>query len=165
MANIIIPDWNRRKLNPGFVWQEYIVIATQMITTSIFAQRYDSSRPHMETARDWWEQRVMAYIMERCSELGMHATKVVADCQDEPNPEKPLEAYIFQQYDLMFVWSIWACIDGPIGEEHAQPALRLPLEGFWPGSVNMLGGIAEVLDAETMLGMEQGRLVQQERME
>jgi len=108
-------------------------------------------------ARNRWEDQVMAYMKSRCEELGMHCTKVEANCQSEPDPEKPLESVIWDSLNLAFVWSIWAYVDAPIAEGSAKPGCQLPLEGFWPGSVGLLpGGIAEILDAETMLRVERG---------
>ena len=150
-------NWTKRTLNKGFVWQEYFISAANKITKKEFGELYKHSVHNMNFMRTRWEDHVHRYIMTRAEQLGMNVIKVMAYCQEEPNPKKPLEKIIWKTLDLAFVWSVWAYIEGPIKEELHRPGQQLPIEGFWPHKTPMLSAsIAEIIDAEKILKIEQG---------
>ena len=155
MSEIIVPQWNKRSLNKGFVWQEYFTSAIRKISEDGFAKYFGSSKERMDREREKWEDALYAYIMNRSHRLGMNVRKVAAACIEEPNQDKPLEVVMWTTAKLKFVWSLWAYIEGPVREEFHQPDRQLPLEGFWPHSVvRLTDSVAEVIHAEAMLEAE-----------
>ena len=156
---IIVPNWTRRQLEPGFVWQRYFLSAIQWIPEQRFSFHFGSSLATMKDALGAWQQNLMAFINNRALKLGMEVDGIYGHLMDEPNTEKRLEVALWNVRSLKFVWTVWAYLLGPIQEELQQEGVDLPIENFWPKYVNLSGGVAEVLDATRLTAIEQGTII------
>jgi len=157
MPEVIVPNWNIRKLSPGFTWQRYFACATNKITTGLFEVKYSNKKSSMLYDYESWKDRVLAYLHNKTRELGLEISKVGCHCQEEPDQAKPIETMIWSSMNLFCVWSVWGYLLGPVPEDKARPEQDLPLERFWPRqAANMLTPeIAEIIDATQLTLTEQ----------
>lgn len=136
-----------RKLKPGFGWQTYRVYAIRTVNSDEFKTIFSDSKKDMIEAEEKWEEVMVGFINQRAATLGLHVAGIKGQLLEQPNEAKEIEVEIWEQKDLMFAWSIWAYLKGPLllGAITETPK---PLYMFWPAdSFKWNAGVPEVLDA------------------
>ena len=147
-------DNARRKLSPGYTWQEYAVAALRVVDETSFQTEYGSNKRNMESAMHKWEDAVRLFINTQCNELGLWIGSIEAQLVEEPNESKSMELLLWESRNAQFVWSIWAKVFGPV-PEMAWSGTPMPLFKFWPREMAMNGTIPEIVDASTLSLIEE----------
>tara|TARA_Y100000996_G_scaffold377117_1_gene328943 strand:+ start:902 stop:1387 length:486 start_codon:yes stop_codon:yes gene_type:complete len=147
-------DNARRRLLPGYTWQEYAVAALKVVDETSFQTEYGSNKRNMESAMYKWEDAVKLFINTRCNKLGLWIGSIEAQLVEEPNESKSMELILWESRKAQFVWSIWAKVFGPVPEQ-AWSGTPMPLFKFWPREMNMRGAVPEIVDASTLSFNEQ----------
>ena len=147
-----------RKLAKGFSWQPYAVVAVKPVSAKAHKEDYQSNRWNMEFAHDHWVDEMKAYINIRANELGMSETRIVAQIVEEPNESKSVEMIYWNKHNCIFVWSIWAYMNGPVPERMVNET-ALPLLNFWPSDLTFEKDQCEVFDAASLTRREQTGII------
>jgi hypothetical protein len=159
-GGIIVPEWNKRSLQPGFVWQSYFIPCIRLITEEEFRLLFNNSYTSVKDRYAVWKDEIGAYIVNRCQELGFHLVNIGTQLGDQPG-DKPVEQAMWNARNAKFVAAIWAFIEGPV-KEVLWCETDMPMENFWPEWVSQMNGIAEILDATKLTLIEQSTIASED---
>lgn len=139
-----------RDLKKGWGWQMFRVYAIRTCSKDEFSKVFGNKKKAMVEAQGKWEQEIVGFINRRASQLGMQIAGIQAQLVEQPNESSFMEMAIWEDKDLLFIWSIWAYLRGPL-EKSAITVEPKPLFMFWPNDVYKWNkGIPEIMDSRKL---------------